>query len=227
MRSSTIFTPVVAAAGALAGLTVKLRNGTYEGYSISAAQQDHFLGMLFAQPPVGYLRFRELQGLNETRHGRRKAVGFGKAYMQYVSPPSAVPMSEDCLTINVFRPTLKSSRARKSLPVAVWFYGGGLYSGVSASYNITNFVQQSVAAGKPVIGITLNYHLSVFGFFWGSAELNATGSTNNGLRDQRLALHWIQEKIKAFARRPHEGNNFRPECWRPIDRKTANCLWWP
>lgn len=75
---------------------------------------------------------------------------------------------------------------------------GGLYSGVSASYNMTNFVQQSVAAGKPVIGITLNYRLSAFGFLWGSAELNATGSANNGLRDQRLALHWIQENIHAF-----------------------------
>ncbi|KAL6400875.1 carboxylesterase family protein [Ilyonectria robusta] len=67
---------------------------------------------------------------------------------------------------------------------------------------MTNFVQQSVAAGKPVIGITLNYRLSAFGFLWGSAELNATGSANNGLRDQRLALHWIQENINAFGGDP-------------------------
>lgn len=67
---------------------------------------------------------------------------------------------------------------------------------------MTNFVQQSVAAGKPVIGITLNYRLSAFGFLWGSAELNATGSANNGLRDQRLALHWIQENIHAFGGDP-------------------------
>jgi carboxylesterase type B len=83
-------------------------------------------------------------------------------------------------------------------------YRGGLYSGGSAdpSTNLTNFVQQSTLAGKPVIAVSFNYRLTAFGFLWGSPELAANGSANNGLRDQRLALHWVQENIAAFGGNP-------------------------
>lgn len=75
---------------------------------------------------------------------------------------------------------------------------GGLYSGSSIDNNLTNFVWQASEAEKPIIAIALNYRLSAFGFLWGSDELKANGSANNGLRDQRLALHWIQENIGFF-----------------------------
>lgn len=75
---------------------------------------------------------------------------------------------------------------------------GGLYSGSSRDPNLTNFVWQAAAAGKPVIGVSINYRLNAFGFLWGSHELKANGSANNGLRDQRLALRWIQENIASF-----------------------------
>jgi carboxylesterase type B len=79
---------------------------------------------------------------------------------------------------------------------------GGLYSGSGAGNNLTNFVFQASAAGKPLIAVSLNYRLTAFGFLWGSEELKQRGSANNGLRDQRLALHWIQGNIIYFGGDP-------------------------
>lgn len=58
-------------------------------------------------------------------------------------------------------------------------------------------VEQSVKIGKPVVGVSINYRLSVWGFT-SSNELASEGLLNIGLRDQRLALHWVQENINAF-----------------------------
>lgn len=79
-----------------------------------------------------------------------------------------------------------------------------MYSGSSAApdYNLTNFVYQSVQSNNPVVAVSLNYRLTAFGFLWGSEELQERGSANNGLRDQRLALQWIQENIEAFGGDP-------------------------
>lgn len=52
--------------------------------------------------------------------------------------------------------------------------------------------------GKPIIGVTINYRLSAWGFLSGSEEVRDTGNLNLGLRDQRLALQWVQENIEAF-----------------------------
>lgn len=79
-----------------------------------------------------------------------------------------------------------------------------MYAGGSAApiYNLTNFVYQSVLSDNPVIAVSINYRLTVFGFLWGSEELRERGSANNGLRDQRLALQWIQDNIAAFGGDP-------------------------
>ncbi|KAI8317699.1 hypothetical protein K4K59_000054 [Colletotrichum sp. SAR11_240] len=111
-------------------------------------------------------------------------------------------MSEDCLSLNVIRPT--DYNKTEALPVAVWIHGGGLYAGSSRETNLTNFVRQASAAQKPLIAVSINYRLSAFGFLWGSNELTANGSANNGLRDQRLALSWIQENIAAFGGDPRK-----------------------
>lgn len=58
-------------------------------------------------------------------------------------------------------------------------------------------VQNSVKIGKPIIGVSVNYRLATWGFL-SSAEVAGTGNSNLGLRDQRLALHWVQENIAAF-----------------------------
>jgi acetylcholinesterase len=107
-------------------------------------------------------------------------------------------VSEDCLYINVIRPAGCSESDK--LPVVFWLHGGGLYmgSGIDQRYNQSFTIQNSVAIGKPVIGVSINYRLSAWGFLSGSEELRATGDLNLGLKDQRLALQWVQENIGAF-----------------------------
>jgi carboxylesterase type B len=80
---------------------------------------------------------------------------------------------------------------------------GGLVQGSSADprYNLSYLVHYSVLISKPIIGVSLNYRLSSFGFLW-SQEVKDHGTGNLGLRDQRLALHWIQENIFAFGGDP-------------------------
>lgn len=64
-------------------------------------------------------------------------------------------------------------------------------------YNLSFIVENSVALGKPIIGVSINYRLTAWGFL-ASQEVTNSGNTNLGLRDQRLALHWLQENIGAF-----------------------------
>jgi carboxylesterase type B len=100
------------------------------------------------------------------------------------------------LYLNVVRP---SGYEGKKLPVAFWIHGGTFVNGGGADqrYNLSFIVEQSVTIGKPIIAVSINYRLSLWGFA-SSKELQADGALNIGLRDQRLAMHWVQENIKAF-----------------------------
>ena len=68
-------------------------------------------------------------------------------------------------------------------------------------YNLSFIVEKLVSIGKPMIGVSVNNRLSAWGFLY-SNEVAGTGNTNLGLRDQRLALHWLQENIAAFGGDP-------------------------
>jgi carboxylesterase type B len=82
------------------------------------------------------------------------------------------------------------------------FSGGGFRQGGTQDlrYNVSFLVQNSVDIGKPILGVSIAYRLGVMGFM-NSAEVAIEGYTNLGLKDQRLALHWIQENIGAFGGR--------------------------
>lgn len=77
--------------------------------------------------------------------------------------------------------------------------GGGFFDGGTPDlrYNLSFIVQNSVSIGKPIIGVSIAYRLGPFGFLNGDDVVGA-GQTNIGLKDQRLALHWIQENIGGF-----------------------------
>ena len=181
--------------------TVRLANGSYYGLHSKTYKQDMFLGMPFAQPPVGDLRLRRPRSLNSTWQGSRNATEYGYECIGYGSDQWAQTganyVNEDCLTVNVVRP--EGVRAGAKLPVAVWIHGGAYYMGGGSDprYNTSFLVQQSVAMGTPIVAVTFNYRLSSWGFLY-SSELAAEGATNLGMRDQRLALHWVQENIGAF-----------------------------
>ncbi|KAK8124319.1 uncharacterized protein PG998_000078 [Apiospora kogelbergensis] len=191
----------VAAVGAESAPTVHTLNGTYEGLHLPTWGQDAFLGMPFAQPPVGPLRWRWPQSINASFEGTRNATEYGHSCMQY---GSNFDLSEDCLTINVVRPTAAEvSASKEPLPVLIWIYGGGLSLGSTADpqYNLSGIVRASQDMGRPVVGVSMNYRLGMWGFLQ-TPQLLAEGSSNAGLLDQRLALRWVQDNIARFGGDP-------------------------
>ncbi|KAI0477082.1 Alpha/Beta hydrolase protein [Xylariaceae sp. FL0804] len=183
-------------ASSASSTTVKVKNGTVQGSHLSTYNQDVFLGVPFAQPPVGELRFRNPQSLNTSFNATYQATEYAPECIGYGSDQWGYPESEDCLYLNVVRP---SGYENQTLPVGVWIHGGGLYEGGTRDerYNLSFIVDNSVQIGKPIIGVSIAYRLSAWGFLQ-SSEITGTGNTNMGLRDQRLALHWLQENLKAF-----------------------------
>ncbi|KAG5752919.1 hypothetical protein H9Q70_004480 [Fusarium xylarioides] len=175
-------------------------NGTYRGIHSKEYNQDFFLGIPFAEPPVGDLRFRNPRSYDKSWKGNRDVNKYSPACVGYGPSQLGYNTSEDCLYLNVIRP---SGYSNKKLPVAVWIHGGGYFqgSGVDLRYNLTFIVEQSVKIGHPVIAVSMNYRLGAFGFL-NSAEAFKTGDSNMGLRDQRLSLHWIHENIAGFGGDP-------------------------
>jgi para-nitrobenzyl esterase len=179
--------------------TVKIRQGKLEGKQDGAVRA--FLGIPYAAPPVGPLRWHPPLPA-AAWSGMRQATTFGSHCMQpnlYSDMIFRDPgISEDCLTLNVWTPAKDKTAA---LPVMVWIYGGGFVTGG------TSEPRQDGAhlATKGVVVVTMNYRLGIFGFFAHpelSAESGHGASGNYGLLDQTAALHWVQENIKAFGGDP-------------------------
>lgn len=186
--------------GAKSSPMAQTLNGTYEGLRLPVWDQEAFLGMPFAQPPVGPLRWRWPQSINASFEGLRNATTYGHSCMQY---GSNFDLSEDCLTINVVRPATEESTPKEPLPVLVWIYGGGLSLGSTADpqYNLSGIVKLSQNMRRPVVAVSMNYRLGMWGFLQ-TPQVVAEGSSNAGLLDQRLALRWIQENIASFGGDP-------------------------
>ncbi|KAH7159431.1 Alpha/Beta hydrolase protein [Dactylonectria estremocensis] len=178
-------------------------NGSYYGLYNQVYNQDIFLRVPYAQPPLKELRFRPPHSLNTTWSGLRNATELGHSCVGYGEDTEIAAKnhtSEDCLSLNIARPAGNSSTP---LPVAVWIHGGGWIAGSSANgwYNVSFLVERSVQLQQPIIGVSINYRLAGWGWLH-SDEVVAEGSTNVGLRDQRLALHWVKENIAAFGGDP-------------------------
>ena len=161
--------------------------GTLKG--VESASDQRFLGIPYAAPPVGSLRWKDPQAAapwsgardakNFATHCPQPASGFGKA----------TNTSEDCLYLNVYRPKTGSG-----WPVMVYVHGGALYLGESDDYDPTELVKQGVVV------VTINYRLGAFGFLVHPAFAQETGNNaaNFGILDQQAALHWVRDNVAAF-----------------------------
>ncbi|HYW02311.1 MAG TPA: carboxylesterase/lipase family protein [Gammaproteobacteria bacterium] len=177
-------------------LLVTTSYGKLQGKTDQAGGMREFLGIPYAAPPVGRLRWRPPRS-PAPWSGVRDATQFAPHCAQAPSFFGRASSTENCLYLNVFTPTDPSPRAR-GYPVMVWIHGGGLTSGESNDYIPTALVRQGV------IVVTINYRLGLFGFLAEPAlDSENHPSVNYGFMDQQAALRWVQQNIADFDGQPH------------------------
>ena len=157
-----------------------------------------FKGIPYAAAPVGPLRWRAPQPPPESS-AIRSAYDDGPACPQSaMAGPGPLRISEDCLTLNVFRPF----EFEDPLPVMVWIHGGSFVAGTASDPRFDG----SKLAQAGVIVVTLNYRLGAFGWLAhpALADGGSDGGVGNlGMTDQIAALHWIHQNIAAFGGDPN------------------------
>jgi para-nitrobenzyl esterase len=182
-------------------LQLKTDHGKVEGKLAEGGKVRAFLGIPYAAPPTGPLRWKAPQPAARW-HGVRQATSFGSRCMQLPLNADMIfrdpGLSEDCLTLNVWTPAPNKSA---KLPVMVWIYGGGFETGG------TSEPRQDGAhlASKGVLVVSMNYRLGIFGFFAHhelAAESPQHAAGNYGLLDQGAALAWVKRNISAFGGDP-------------------------
>ena len=160
-----------------------------------------FKGIPYAQPPVGSLRWKAPVPMPHWS-GVRTATEFGPECVQLKSTLSNIyagnpqPLSEDCLTLNIWAPV-----NAHNAPVFFWIYGGAFWGGSSRDplYDGARLAQRGVVV------VTINYRLGVLGWLAHpelSAETPLNISGNYGLLDQIAALNWVKQNIGAFGGNP-------------------------
>lgn len=163
-----------------------------------APSVNEFRGIHFAQPPTHHLRFVKPVAAFQT-YGINWGRNFGLACPQRAAHKLSNGMGEDCLSLNIVRP----SKTPHNAPVVVWVHGGNNNNGQSCLYNGTRFVEMSQHVDMPIIFVSVNYRLNGFGFL-ASTELASSRNVNLGLYDQELALEWIRDNIEYFGGDPQQ-----------------------
>ena len=191
-----------------AGPVARTADGLVLGTTADATNE--FLGIPYAAPPVGNLRWRPPHPAARW-HGVRPATTFAPHCPQSATAFGKASTSENCLYLNVFTPqhgglwssgrgTSQHSPGRpgRRLPVMVWIHGGALVTGESDDYNPAGLVRHGV------IVVTINYRLGALGFLAHPALADHPGgpSGNYGLMDQQAALRWVQRNIRGFGGDP-------------------------
>jgi len=153
-----------------------------------------FLGIPYAAPPVGSLRFASPQPAVE-RPARLDATRRRSACVQETTSASA-DVAEDCLYLNVYTPDPPAA----DLPVMVWIHGGSFLTGQGYDYDARQLVTD-----HDVVVVTINYRLGVLGFLAHQqlgVEADDGASGNHGLDDQRSALRWVRDNVGGFGGDP-------------------------
>ncbi|KAI8301173.1 hypothetical protein K4K61_009069 [Colletotrichum sp. SAR11_59] len=193
-------------------LTVNTTNGPITGHLASnASAVIEYLGIPYAKPPVGDLRFASPVQFTSNASYEASKFGFdcplspskkvdypdmtpqAQRIISYFASGAGTPQSEDCLTLNIWaKPANKLHSSKK--PVIVFFYGGRFAIGNTNSpfYNGKYF-----ADAQDVVVVTVNYRINIFGF------PGIPGQPQNlGLRDQRAAVEWVHANIASFGGNP-------------------------
>ncbi|KZV96646.1 alpha/beta-hydrolase [Exidia glandulosa HHB12029] len=186
--------------GQAQSLDVRISSGTFRGTLNNATGVESWLGLRFATPPVGNLRFRAPVALPPAPRNASLVVAnkFGNACAQEASSGLGAPVSEDCLFLNVYRPAGTTANAK--LPILFWIHGGAFMNGAASQTDPTALIQRSVQIGKPIMFISTNYRLNTFGFL--ASSLVPQQDLNVGLLDNRIALEFLHDNVAAFGGDP-------------------------
>ncbi|XP_023440534.1 cholinesterase isoform X3 [Dasypus novemcinctus] len=186
-------------------IIITTKNGKVRGMNLPVlgGTVAAFLGIPYAQPPVGRLRFKKPQSLikwsniwNATKYANSCYQNIDISFPGFLGSEMWNPntdLSEDCLYLNVWIPAPKP----KNAAVMVWIYGGGFQTGTSS---LPVYDGRFLARVERVIVVSMNYRVGALGFLALSGNLEAPG--NMGLFDQQLALQWVQKNIAAFGGNP-------------------------
>jgi para-nitrobenzyl esterase len=187
-----------ASASRVTPLMVRTSQGSVRGTYAGPARE--FLGLPYAAPPTGTLRWRPPQPAAPWR-GVRTATTPGPDCAQNGSLATGVITSstaEDCLYLNVYTP---KTAGHRPLPVMVWIHGGAFTGGAGSIYD-----GAVLAAQGHVVVVTINYRLSAFGFL--DLPSLGAGSGDYGLLDQQAALRWVRRNALAFGGDPRAVTEF-------------------
>lgn len=178
-------------------VVVDTENGKVKGFKKSTMlgrEYFNFDGIPYMKAPVGKLRFRDAQ-LPDNWNETLDASGARPSYLMFPSMTNEVIGQEDAGTVSVATPYLNPS---KPLPVAVYIHGGGF----QMSYGVDDMFGGDFLLQKDIIYVTMNYRVGPFGFLsLSDPTLNIPG--NAGLKDQVLALKWVQKNIARFGGDPN------------------------
>ena len=164
-----------------------------------------YLGIPFAKPPVGELRWKaprgiEFQGQISANNNPNRCVQISNFYDSIDGISGGEIMGEeDCLYLNVYV-SEKALKSKKKLPVMLWIHGGGNTWGYSAS-NL--FVSGDFVLDHEIVLVTTNYRLGPFGWFKNDAlnynsDYDLDKSANFGTLDLVKSLEWVREHIGLF-----------------------------
>lgn len=186
-------------------IIITTKNGKVRGKSLPVlgGTVTAFLGIPYAQPPLGRLRFKKPQSLakwsdiwNATKYANSCYQNIDQTFPGFLGSEMWNPntdLSEDCLYLNVWVPAPKP----KNATVMVWIYGGGFQSGTSSLHVYDG---KFLAKVERVIVVSMNYRVGALGFLALPGNSEAPG--NVGLFDQQLALQWVQKNIGTFGGNP-------------------------
>eukprot|EP01035_Chromulina_nebulosa_P034094 gene34094-45714_t len=181
-------------------IIVETSLGRVMGRNVGAVNE--FLGIPYAEPPIGKLRFRPTRPKRHWQSKLYNATQFSPECLQstlFAGESDNRPKDEDCLYLNIWQPVTiarKNTKENNSkYPVLIWIYGGAFVHGGSS---LPEYYGNKLAA-RGVVVVSFNYRLGALGFLVSTAD-GLFG--NYGLDDQKTAIQWVQDHIASFGGDP-------------------------